>query len=197
MRYPPHSRREQRLLSRNAAAAIGQRRPTPCTRSRHAEARRTVPAIFSGAASKRVAGGCLRDPHRFASPASCPRTGVQASVERDGGRLLARFSRAYDDTFRGDAAVPAIAAYHTSDEALLQQHEGSLEVDLSLTGGGATASADNTPKLRRWHAALMLISWGVLLPLGAIMAATMRTVGPKSMWCAPADRSSDGRAQLR
>lgn len=112
---------------------------------------------------------------------------MQASIERTDGRLVARFSRAYDDSFRGDATIAAIAAYHSSDAALAQTHEQRTKgLGLSLTGGAITVAEDNIPKLRQWHAGLMLLSWGVLLPLGAIMAATLKTFGPKSMWCAPA-----------
>lgn len=111
---------------------------------------------------------------------------MQASIERTDGRLVARFSRAYDDSFRGDATIAAIAAYHSSDAALAQTHEQRTKgLGLSLTGGAITVAEDNIPKLRQWHAGLMLLSWGVLLPLGAIMAATLKTFGPKSMWCAP------------
>lgn len=109
---------------------------------------------------------------------------VQASVERAEGRLVARFTRPYDADFTGSADFDVIAAYHSSQSALNSQHEGKAAASLSLTGGGVTVSEDDTPKLRRVHAALMLISWGILIPLGIIMAATLRTVGPKSMWCA-------------
>lgn len=120
---------------------------------------------------------------RRLSDASPEFTISDASIERTDGRLVARFSRAYDDSFRGDATIAAIAAYHSSDAALAQTHEQRTKgLGLSLTGGAITVAEDNIPKLRQWHAGLMLLSWGVLLPLGAIMAATLKTFGPKSMW---------------
>eukprot|EP00892_Ulva_mutabilis_P009568 jgi/Ulvmu1/6984/UM033_0042.1 len=108
---------------------------------------------------------------------------TDASVERADGRLVARFSRPYDDSFTADAPFDAIVAYHSSEAALNSAHTSRADgLALSLTGGGVVVAEDNTPQQRRIHAALMLIGWGILIPLGVIMAASLRTVGPKSMW---------------
>lgn len=95
-----------------------------------------------------------------------------------------RFTRPFDDTFTGAEPLNVLSAYKTDEATLAGAHDGREAFSFSLSAdGGVTTSEDPVLKMRKWHAILMIISWGVLLPLGVAMANTLRTYGP--VWCDP------------
>lgn len=106
---------------------------------------------------------------------------VQVEVERSGGSTLLKFTRDFDDTFDGASQVDALVA-HRSDPSL-GVHDGREAVGFALSAdGGVVNIVDPVEKHRRTHAILMILGWGLLLPLGVIIANTLRTLGP--IWCA-------------
>lgn len=108
---------------------------------------------------------------------------MQVEVERAGGRTLLKFTRDFDDNFDGAAPINALVA-HRSDPAL-EFHDSREAFGFALSSDGAAIDIeDPNDKHRRTHAILMMLGWGALLPLGVIMANTLRTLGP--IWCAPA-----------
>jgi hypothetical protein len=109
---------------------------------------------------------------------------VQASVVRTGGKTIMRFTRPYDATFTGKEPINALAAYSHAGDDLVAVHDNREPFQLSLTGDAvAEAGEDPVIKWRRVHAVLMIMGWGVLLPLGVAMANTLRTYGP--VWYCP------------
>jgi hypothetical protein len=109
---------------------------------------------------------------------------VQVSVVRDSG-IVMRFTREFDDTFTAVAPINAIIAYNGNSDTLAYHGPGNKEpFAFTLTADGAARGfKDPFANKRRWHAILMIASWGLLLPLGVAMANTLRTYGP--IWCGP------------
>ena len=111
---------------------------------------------------------------------------MQTSVTRDGSGTVVQFTRALDATFTGEGEVPLIVA--KGSDATVQAHALSdregFAAPLTAAGGDVSAAGGATRivKLYRAHAWLMVIGWGVLLPLGIIIAATSKSWG--AAWCA-------------
>ena len=110
------------------------------------------------------------------------RSNVQVEVVRDGSSTVLKFTRDFDDEFDGAAPVNALVAHGASPN--LAYHDGREAFGFALSASGeAVEFVDPNDKRRRNHAILMLVGWGALLPLGVILANTLRTLGP--IWCAP------------
>eukprot|EP00892_Ulva_mutabilis_P010891 jgi/Ulvmu1/8174/UM040_0071.1 len=98
-------------------------------------------------------------------------------VERAGGRTLLKFTRDVDDTFDAAGQIEALVAHHSSPG--LATHTGREPLAFALSSDGTvTDIVDPVEKHRRTHAILMILGWGLLLPLGVMLANTLRTLGP-------------------
>lgn len=112
------------------------------------------------------------------------------SVVRDGGSTVMQFTRDFDATFDGTAGVNALVAHNTAPELAYHTDRDTFGFALSADGGVVNI-VDPNDKHRRSHAILMLVGWGFLLPLGVILANTLRTLGP--VWYAtPLDAALRG-----
>lgn len=120
-------------------------------------------------------------PGRRLSQAEAPFSVYDVAVVRDGGSTVMQFTRDFDDTFDGTAGVNALVAHNANPALAYHTDRDAFSFALSADGGVVNI-VDPNDKHRRSHAILMLVGWGFLLPLGVILANTLRTLGP--VWCA-------------
>lgn len=130
----------------------------------------------SNAAVVEVPSAVTTGPGRRLSQDS-PFTVYDVEVVRDGGSTVLMFTRDFDDEFDGAAPVNALVAHGGASD--LAYHAGRDAFGFALSADGSAVNiVDPNDKQRRNHAILMLIGWGALLPLGVILANTLRTLGP-------------------
>lgn len=101
------------------------------------------------------------------------------TVEEIDGTTLVTFTRVFDDDFAYDATHDLVYAHHTADEIAYHgpSTRGSLQINFG-TGASVASSGEDLKPYWDAHAWLMVISWGGLLPIGIIIARTLKDKGP-------------------
>eukprot|EP00803_Ostreobium_quekettii_P001912 evm.model.scf_457.4 EVM.evm.TU.scf_457.4 scf_457:58791-66895(-) len=101
--------------------------------------------------------------------------------ETSDSRTILHFSRQIDPDFNLDANQDMVVAYHPSADGI-EYHGSSTKAALTINFGSGSAllpSASNNVKLYwKVHGWLMVASWGLLIPIGAIIARTMKDKDP-------------------
>ena len=88
------------------------------------------------------------------------------------------FSRAASDGFDPAGTTDLLFARHETS-AVLAYHTERLHVILDLAGGeGGTGASGPTQSQRDAHGALMVFGWGILIPIGIIVASGLKHLGP-------------------
>eukprot|EP00210_Caulerpa_lentillifera_P002713 g2593.t1 len=106
---------------------------------------------------------------------------TEARSESSNGQLLMQFARELDDQFTATGEVPLLVAFDP-DSSELSYHGFSnrAALELNLQTGALESSSTATAKAEFYdaHALLMAISWGVMIPLGVLIARTLKDLDP-------------------
>lgn len=100
------------------------------------------------------------------------------SVEETDGVTTMYFTRASSSDFIIEEEQQLIFAYNANDE--LEFHQGgfgSLSINL-VSGEAAASNTEDLKGYRKAHGWLMFVGWGALLPIGIIVARTLKDLNP-------------------
>eukprot|EP00803_Ostreobium_quekettii_P011040 evm.model.scf_763.2 EVM.evm.TU.scf_763.2 scf_763:13070-19189(+) len=102
------------------------------------------------------------------------------SVEEEDGTTVVRFSTMFDDDLLPDAENPMLAAFHPDTDGIAY-HGPTSKTSVALnfaTGSSAVESVEDLSRYWKTHGILMTVGWGILIPLGVIVARTMKDQAP-------------------
>jgi len=102
------------------------------------------------------------------------------SVEEVDGTTILRFSTMFDDDLLPNAENPMLAAFHPDTDGIAY-HGGASRTAVALnfaTGSSAVDSIADLSSYWKQHGILMTVGWGILIPLGIIVARTMKDQAP-------------------
>jgi len=96
------------------------------------------------------------------------------------GTTIIQFSRQFDESFLVDEDQPFLVAFSPNVDGL-EYHGSSARAGLTLnlnSGGASISVIEDLSTYWRAHGILMTIGWGILIPVGVMVARTLKDKNP-------------------
>ncbi|KAL5572106.1 hypothetical protein UlMin_021703 [Ulmus minor] len=113
----------------------------------------------------------------IAEKGELPLTGIPPSVALHGPRIYLAFQMKFEN---GLAQQPLIFAFGFSypNHLHLSHHDDKTTIGFDFSAGSATAAPSDVGQMKKNHGILGIMGWGLLLPVGAIVARYFRHKDP-------------------
>ncbi|GMH36265.1 hypothetical protein BSKO_04133 [Bryopsis sp. KO-2023] len=102
-----------------------------------------------------------------------------AEIEETDGKTMLKFKRMFDGTFSAEDTHNLLVAFSPTADAIEYHGPGRGGLSLNfLTGASITVAGEDLSPYWIAHGILMIIGWGAMLPIGIIIARTMKDKDP-------------------